>query len=81
MSKTTTYLLLGGAALVGLYLLTSTSSPLKLGASGSSGTMSGWLNGIASIEKATGGLYTSIFGGSSDGYTPDVTRGDDTSVV
>jgi hypothetical protein len=78
MSKTTTYVLIGGAVVVGFYLLTATKSPLKLGATGTGTGTSGWLNAFANVEKGFGSAWDSVFGssGSSGSYSPNVTQGD-----
>ena len=79
MSKTTTYILIGGGLLVAVLLVTSKSSPLKLGsgASASSGTGSaGWLTGLGNAGTGLSNLWDSISGTFSSDDTAPV----DTSV-
>lgn len=84
-SQTTTYLVIAAVVVLGLVLVGSMSSKPKTVNTTSLGTTGGILAGTGSLLSGLGsGLKSSgIFSGSGDSsgdYSPNIVRGEDTSI-
>jgi hypothetical protein len=78
MSKQSWYVF-GGIALLVVILLMM-SSQKTVAAKASSGVTLGGLGGVLSGVTSLGNAAAGWFGGSSGGYSPDVTRGEDATI-
>ena len=84
MNKTTTYVLIGAAVLVGIYLVASKSSPLLLGSSTATTGGASYISASGSAANGFANLWATIAGSGSGsgsgGYVPNITRGEDTDL-